>query len=91
LEDASSSGPLALALRRDPHHVAGKAELLESHDEEPGEVEFPAAKAMDCRAREGMVGVMPGLAKRGKGKPEDVPGLVIDVEAPRAQEVAKRN
>ncbi len=41
-------------------------------------------------AGEGVVVVVPGLAERGKGEPEDVRGPVVHLEAARSQEVADR-
>ena len=90
---AARDGPrhdqlLRLALGRDAHDVPHQAELLHRADDAGRRVELAAAQAVHGRAREGVVVVVPRLAERGDGEPEDVGRVVLDVEAPAPEEVA---
>ena len=81
---------LLLALRRDQHDVPRQAEAPHRPDHPAAGVELPPAQAVQRRAREGVVVVVPGLAERGQREPEDVGRLVLRAEAPAAEEVADR-
>ena len=81
-------GPFAL--RRDPHDIPRRAHLLQPEDQPPRRVELPAAQAVDGRARERVVVVVPRLAERGEREPDDVGRVVVGGEAPAAEEVADR-
>src|SRR5439155_84869 len=56
--------PLALAFGRDLDHVPGEAGALQHAHEPAGRVELEAPQAVDRRARERVVVVVPGLAER---------------------------
>ena len=57
-------------------------------DEPRRRIELARPEAVDGRAREGVVVVVPGLAERRQRQPEDVGRVVLDVEAPAPEEVA---
>ena len=79
---------LRLALGRDAHDVPDEADALHRADDPGRRIELAAAEAVDGRAGEGVVVVVPGLAEGRQREPEDVGRVVLDVEAPVPEEVA---
>ena len=90
-EDVAPRGQLLLlALGRDLDHVPGQLHPPHRADHPPRRIEpaLPAAQAVERRARERVVVVVPGLAHREQGEPGDVGGVIVDGEPAAAEEVA---
>src|SRR4051794_27249755 len=71
---------LGLALRRDLDHVPGDLHPPQPADHPTRRVDLPGAQTMERRARERVVVVVPRLAHRQRGEPEDVGRVILDVE-----------
>src|SRR3954451_20516574 len=81
---------LLLALGADLDHVPHEFRRLHRPDHPGGRVDLPPAQPVHRRAREGVVGVMPGLAEGERREPEHVRRVVVPLEAAGAEEVADR-
>src|SRR5215210_1011189 len=79
---------LLLALRRDLDDVPGELRLLHRADHPRARIDLPPAQPVHRRARERVMVVVPGLAERERREPEHVRGVVLDLEAAGAEEVA---
>ena len=73
----------------DAHDVPGQPERSRAGSRGRG-VDLPAPHAVGGGRRERVVVVVPGLAERQQGEPEEVARLVAGVEAAAAEEVAQR-
>jgi hypothetical protein len=68
------SGAIRITFQANPR-------ALHRPDDQRRGVELPAPQPVFRGAGEGVVVVVPGLAERGEGEPEDVGGVVVDLEA----------
>jgi hypothetical protein len=85
-DTARSSELLALTVRRDLDDVPGQPQALHRADDPAGRIELPPPQAVQRRTGEGVMVVVPGLPEGEEREPEDVRGVVVDREAPGAEE-----
>src|SRR6476469_5583972 len=77
-------------LRVHPLHVPDQTTAFEGPDRDGRRVELPAVDAVDSGGREGVMVVVPGLAKGGKGEQGEVARLVGGLVRAPAEDVAER-